>query len=374
MNGGPAEAGTQGGAWHYDGRSATRHAVQVVPTAEGFTLTGADVFSGPHRWSDVVALGVTGGVTGGRAASGRSTYGLKAVSGWRLIFDGPPPEHFAAHLPLPARYGRWIDRFGLMRAAIGFTILAAGVVFLVLSAPEWIAPFIPRSVENRLGDAMDGDMGENVCRTAPGKAALDRLAGQLGAQAAGVRSVQVVDVPIVNAVTLPGGRILIFDELLRQARSGDEVAGVLAHEIGHVSHRDTLAALLRQLGLSVLLGGADGNIGGLVSGALSLSYGRDAERAADGFAIDALHTARISPAPTAAFFDRLGGGKGGEKMERATGWISSHPVSADRKAAFLKSRQSNISYNPALTDAEWQALKTICARDHKVDKPVKFSW
>ncbi len=352
-------------AWHYDGRSATRHAVRILPTAEGFTLSGDNVFSGPHRWSDVVALDGT---------QGRSVYGLKAVKGWRLIFDGPPPELFAAHLPLPARYGRWIDRFGLTRAAIGFTAIAALFVFLVLSAPGWIAPFIPRSVENRLGDAMIGNLGGRFCRTAPGRAALDRLAAELGAKQAGVRAVEVANIPMVNAVALPGGRVMIFEGLLKQAKSADEVAGVLAHEIGHVRHRDTLAALIRQLGLSVLLGGMDGNVGGLVTGALSLSYGRDAERAADGYAIDALRSATISPDPTAAFFDRLGGGKRSLTLERRMNWVSSHPVSADRKAAFLKSRQARARYRPALDAAQWTALKGMCAADRHVTKGGDFPW
>jgi Zn-dependent protease with chaperone function len=352
-------------AFHYDGRSATRHAVHIAPTAEGFTLSGEDCFSGPHRWSDVVALDGT---------QGRFVYGLKGLKGWRLIFDGPLPESFAAHLPLPARYGRWVDRFGLTRAVIIFAAVAVLFVFLVLSAPRWIAPFVPQSVENRLGDAMIGDFGGRFCRTEPGRAALDRLVAELGAERAGVRSVEVANIPIVNAITLPGGRIIIFQGLLAQAGSADEVAGVLGHEIGHVRHRDTMAALIRQLGLSVVLGGMDGNVGGLVTGALSLSYGRDAESAADDYAIGALHGAAIAPDATAAFFDRLGGGKKGESLERATGWISSHPVSADRKAAFLKSRQAGIHYKPALDDAQWGALKGMCAADRKVAKPLGFEW
>ncbi|MCE7794980.1 M48 family metallopeptidase [Sphingobium sufflavum] len=357
--------GQQGAAWHYDGRSATRHAVRVAPTGEGFTLSGDGVFSGPHRWSDIAALDGT---------RGRSVYGLNGLAGWRLIFEGPPPEAFAVHLPLPARYGRWVDRFGLTRAAIGFTAIAAGFVALVLSAPSWIAPFVPRSVENRLGDAMIGDFGGRFCRTAAGRTALDRLATHLGAEAAGVRSVEVANIPMVNAVAMPGGRIMIFDGLLKQAKSADEVAGVLAHEIGHVRHRDTMAALIRQLGLSMVLGGLDGNVGALVSGALSLSYGRDAERAADVYAIDALRTAAISPDPIAAFFDRLGGGKGGEKLERATGWISSHPVSADRKAAFQNSKQRGKTYGPALSDADWAAIRGMCRADPKGAKASGFSW
>nr|WP_244309783.1 M48 family metalloprotease [Sphingobium fuliginis] len=44
--------------------------------------------------------------------------------------------------------------------------------------------------------------------------------------------------------------------MVQQAKSADEVAGVLGHELGHVRHRDTMTGLIRQLGLSVVLGGA----------------------------------------------------------------------------------------------------------------------
>lgn len=352
-------------ASHYDGRSATRHAVRVRQGAGGFTLDGADVRSGPHAWSDVVALG---------AAGGRSIYGLKGVQGWRLIFDGPPPEDFAIHLPLPARYGRWVDRLGLTRAAIAFAVIAAGVVFVALQAPAWVAPFVPRSVENRLGDAMIGDFGGRFCRTAQGHRALEVLATKLGAQAAGVRSVEVANLPMVNAVALPGGRVMIFDGLLKQARSPDEVAGVLAHEIGHVQHRDTMAGLIRQLGLSVILGGFNGNIGGAVNTLLSLSYTREAEGAADGYAIASLRSATISPEPTAAFFDRLSGGRGGETMERTMGWMSSHPISSERKAAFLRSKLPGKSYGAAMDATDWAALKSMCGADRKVTPASDLPW
>ncbi|CAN5367683.1 M48 family metallopeptidase [soil metagenome] len=352
-------------AWHYDGKSATRHAVRIVPAADSFRLEGEAAAYGPYRWSDVVALDGTGG---------RSIYGLKGVQGWRLIFDGPPPEDFAAHLPLPARYGRWIDRFGLVRAAGAFTLISAAFVALVLSAPSWIAPLVPRSVENRLGDAMVGDFGGRFCRTPAGRAALDRLAGKLGARGAGVRSVEVANLPMVNAVALPGGRIMLFQGLLAQAKSADEVAGVLGYEIGQVRNRDTMAALIRQLGLSVVLGGMDGNISGLVGSALSLGYSRKAESAADNYAIGVLASSAIEPDATAAFFDKLSGGKTGERLERAAKWISSHPVSADRKAAFLKSRRKGAVYRPALSDGDWRALRGMCAADKTVEPPPSFGW
>lgn len=368
---GPTATGADGPAAdiiaaHYDGRSATRHQVRLLPAADGFRLEGEGVDPGPFGWSRLVALTGTGG---------RSVYGLSGTQGWRLIFDGPPPPAFAAHLPLPSRYGRWIDRLGLPRAIVLFVLLAAGTVLAVLQAPVWIAPFIPGSWEDRLGDTMIGDFGGRYCRTPAGTAALRDLAGRLGAQTAGVRSVEVVRIPLVNAVALPGRRILVFDGLLAQARSPDELAGVLAHEIGHVRHRDTMAALLRQMGLSVLLSGANGNVGGALNTLLAISYTRKAESAADAYAIDALRRAAIAPDAIAAFFDRMGGGRAGEKMERAMSWVSSHPVSAERRAAFTRSRAAGRTYRPALDAAQWGALQRMCSDSPDTEpKETTFRW
>jgi Zn-dependent protease with chaperone function len=348
-------------AAHYDGRTATRHTVRIEPMADGFRLSGEGVEGGTWAWSELVALDGTGG---------KSVYGLKGVQGWRLMFEGPPPERFAAHLPLPARYGRWIDRFGFTRAAIGLAAISAVVVFLTLQAPAWLAPLIPRSAENRLGDALIGDMGGKPCRTVAGRAALDRLAAELGAKDAGVRSIEVAKIGAINAVALPGGRVLIFQGLLDQAKSADEVAGVLAHEIGHIEHRDTLAAMIRQLGLSVVLSGLSGQASNLANGMLALNYTRKAERAADAFAIDALRRSAIKPDATAAFFDRLGGSAQAHKAEQAMGWLASHPASAERKAAFLASKVPGKAYRPALDDAEWGALKGMCAADRTAKAPV----
>jgi Zn-dependent protease with chaperone function len=339
-------------AAHYDGRNATRHQVRVEPMADGFRIAGDDIAAGPWPWSDLVAIDGTGG---------QSVYGLKGVQGWRLIFDGPPPLAFAAHLPQPARYGRWIDRIGLTRAVIAFSIVAAGVVFLILQAPAWIAPLIPRSVENQLGDAVAGNLGgDRTCSTPQGRAALDRLALELGAKDAGVRDIEVVHIPQINAMAVPGGRVVVFQGLLDQAKSADEVAGVLAHEIGHVRHRDTMTALVRQMGLSVVMGGIDSRAANAINGLLALSYTREAESAADAYAIDTLRRNSISPEPTAAFFDRLAGDAKAQKTERTFSWMNSHPISADRKAAFLRSKVPGKTYRPAIDEADWKALKGMC--------------
>ncbi|WP_419808741.1 M48 family metalloprotease [Sphingomonas sp.] len=85
---------------------------------------------------------------------------------------------------------------------------------------------------------------------------------------------------------------------------------------------------------------------------------RRAEQNADGYAMGLLRDAAISPAATAAFFRRLG--KGAEGPERMLAYLNTHPVSADRAAAFAASRDAKATYRPALDAAQWAALKNIC--------------
>lgn len=356
--------GPEDGIWHYDGVNAVRHAPRAEWDEHGLYLDWAAGHSGPHRWHLLEPLS---------GKPGQLLFGLKGRPGWRLGFENPPPPDFVAHLPKAARYGRLIDKIGLWKAAIAATVIAAAVIAFVVKLPDWIAPFVPRSWENNLGDAMVGNLGGRLCETPASRAALDKLSRQL-AQGTQLRQVAIANVPMVNAVTLPGGRILIFDKLIAEAKSPDELAGVLAHEIGHVRHRDTVTALVRQLGLSVVLGGADGNVGGLLNGALAMSYSRGAESAADRFSIDALRKADISPVPTARFFDTLSKGAGGEKLERAASWMASHPVSADREAAFAHSAVKGHAYHVALAPAEWTALRNACKDDPNVKKDKGFEF
>lgn len=350
--------GPDEGIWHFDGVNALRHHPLVAWDDHGFYLDWGAGRSGPHRWRLLQPLA---------ARQGALLFGLIDKPGWRLGFDSPPPADFAVHLQRAARYGRWIDHVGLWPAVGVSMAIAAAVLFVVVKTPEWVAPLIPQAWEDTMGDAMIGDFGGRMCETKASRAALDKLVKELAPDTP-LREVAIANLPMVNAITLPGRRIFIFDNLIQEARSADELAGVLAHEIGHVRHRDTVTALVRQLGLSVVLSGAQSNVGGLLNDVLAMSYSRGAETAADDFSIRALRKADVSPLPTAAFFKHLSAQSGGEKIERAASWMASHPVSADREAAFEHSAQKGRDYRPALDAAEWAALRNACRDDPSVDK------
>ena len=71
------------GLWHYDGRTAIRHKVDLRTGDDGFSLIGDSVDMGPYRWSDLVRRD--------NSPDG-PVYGLKDKAGWRICFAGGVPD------------------------------------------------------------------------------------------------------------------------------------------------------------------------------------------------------------------------------------------------------------------------------------------
>ncbi len=338
-------------AWLYDGETARRQAVtvskggpflQVVHDEERVEVVPAD------RLTFI------------QARSGELIYGHSERPGWRLGLAAPPPADIAALLPAETRYGRWIDRVGIGPAVAIGLVASAAVLLGVRALPHLLAPMIPDSWMHRYGDALVGDFGGKYCNGPGGQAALDQLARRLAPDAKGF-NIRVVNIPIVNAATLPGGNIVVFKELLSESGGPDEFAGVLAHELAHVEHRDVTEAMVRETGFGLVLGSVGGNVGGQVHQMTSLSYSRAAETAADRTAIDMMRRAGISPAPTAKFFDRMAKEEGrlGASLGPLT-YFSTHPVSTERAALF---RKAGTGSEPALDRDSWDALVDICHND-----------
>jgi beta-barrel assembly-enhancing protease len=355
-------------AWHYDGKSAVRRKVEVQTIGAQFFLLETERRHGPFAFSDVEYVAHKGDV---------DVYGLTGEDGWRLMLSGPVPAELAANLPARRRYGGWVDRLGLGKATLAFAVVSAATVAVVLFSPQWLAPLIPASVDKQLGDALVGDFGGRFCHTKAGDAALKKLTASLDDNP-GSLQVEVAKIDMINAIALPGGKVILFDGLVKQARSPDEVAGVLAHEIGHVREKHVMQALLRQMGLAVVLGGVDGNSGALVTNMLSMSYSRESEAEADAYSMKALGGAAISPVATASFFERLsqldGSARGGDEGQGIAGYMSSHPLSRERKKAFETSIVKGKNYKPALTSTEWTELKTMCTQDRKAKSGFGFDF
>ncbi len=147
----------------------------------------------------------------------------------------------------------------------------------------------------------------------------------------------------INAFALPAGYIYVNAGILLQARDVSEVAGVIGHEIGHVVKRHVANNYSRQQGVgslyrigvyiaSILGGGLAGsaaNVAGGVAGTAYLStFGRDAEREADAFAVEVMPRAGYDPHGLLTFFETMRRAGGASPP----GWLSSHPATDERIA------------------------------------------
>lgn len=271
---------------------------------------------------------------------------------------------------------RNLDGPGALREAstlriVGWSVAATVslilvILYLVPLVSERLVGFVPLGVERRVGVAVDAQLRQivrgPVCANPEGQAALETLVGKLrGSESlqAG-ESVEVWKTPLINAVALPGGRIRIFDGLLQSARSVDEVAGVLAHEIGHVEHRDGMRQLIRSSGTGYLLGLFFGDVfgAGVLLGAgqhlLDASYSREAETDADDHALRTLGTLGRPAKPMGEFLLRITG----RQKDNPMSVLASHPASEDRLARL--ERADTASGPELLDETQWQALKNIC--------------
>ncbi|MBU6277515.1 MAG: M48 family metallopeptidase [Planctomycetes bacterium] len=212
---------------------------------------------------------------------------------------------------LARRHWRSLGLFAVAAALA----LAGGWWAVTNLAPEVAAELMPVETERQLGSALATAFlaDKETVPAGPAVAAVEGIVARLAA-AADTRgttfTVHVVDDPQVNALALPGGQIVVFTGLLREAGSAEEVAGVLAHEIQHVLRRHAIKRLVQQFGSAAVIGAATGggNLGRLAGRAgelVQLSYGRDQESEADREGIALLHRAGLPPESMTSFFERL---------------------------------------------------------------------
>ena len=155
---------------------------------------------------------------------------------------------------------------------------------------------------------------------------------------------RVVDMPVINAFALPGGYVYVTRDILAYMNSEAELAGVIGHEIGHITARHGARqysrAQLAQLGFGLGYAFSPafrqfGDLAELGVGMLFLKYSRDQERQSDSLGVeyssrigyDATHTAKFF-ATLQRLRERSGQG--------SLGWFSTHPDPEDREASTIR--------------------------------------
>lgn len=191
---------------------------------------------------------------------------------------------------------------------------------------------------------------------------------------------RIIDKPEVNAFALPGGYIYVFRGILQLARNESELAGVLAHEIAHVSERHHVDQMekAQYLGLGlglldILLGerrNTAENLGALGANLFAqgvfFKFSRDAEREADQEGVKILRRSGIDPWGMVTLFQRM------ESLrDRQPGLVdqffASHPRLSERQAnvsALLQSSDSSLTQD----SREFQRVKRSLGGNLKVGR------
>lgn len=350
----------------FDGETARDHAVTLDLLPEGLAIEGPEVTR--RVWSFAGLIAIT---------PMRSGYPLRlghdAFPGGRLVIT---QEGFTRQLALSAPHlagGPNLKRAGRLAAIIvASALLAIGALYATLAyAPQALAFVLPESWRKNLADQVEASFAGDgrLCATSADNPLLRGLSARLreGNPEAPPFELKVYDIDILNAFALPGGRIIMTRKLVDAAQGPAEIAGVLAHEIGHIHYRHAEAQLIRAMGVELLLqlvsGGGD-SISGLAGLLAILRYSRDAEREADDYAQDMLIRADVDPMGLKRFFEeikKLEGRQGsdGGLLGTVSDMMSTHPVT-DERIASVKPLPEGAMARPVLSAADWANLQRVC--------------
>ena len=366
-------------ARYFDGHDARPRDVMLSFGARTLIINGFDDHAVGH-WplASLRALG----------ASGDRTIQLvpDLVSDERIVLSDA--EMVAAIKAVcPHLFERPANPQGVRRAAF-WAVGALGSALLILfvlvpALADQLADYVPPAREQALGDAVarqmadfltkEGEDPPGICTEPEGLAALAAMQRRVaqGVETPYPLRVAVIDHEMINAFALPGGRIMMFRGLIDAAETPEEVAGVLAHEIGHVVNRDSIRAVLRAAGTAGIIGLLLGDFYGAsviaagTDAVLNARHQREAETLADEAAYAMLIRAQLPTRPFSEFFNRLKRLYG--DTEGPLRYMATHPdLSGRAERAVAADTIGSGPFRPVLPDRAWIALQNICERSSAI--------
>lgn len=239
-----------------------------------------------------------------------------------------------------------------------------GAVFLASAFAFGISPLVravPWSWEVRLAGILPPVSLDKIC---PGNPQTDILLNRLKNRLYPLDSqdeampidIHIVEDPAINAYAGLGGKIIVNSGLLDAAKSAEEVAGVLAHEIEHVHRRHILEGVLTHIATEEII--RFFSSGDISSGAewahtfLRMGFTRSQESEADEGGLRRLQKAHIDNKGFRQFFERM------KTSESVSTFLSDHPSS---KSRFNKVKEfENKDTMPLMTHEEWLELQSYC--------------
>ncbi|MET0183246.1 MAG: M48 family metallopeptidase [Caulobacterales bacterium] len=354
-------------ARYSDGQTALSYQIAIAAAADGVLI--ATPHGNAHwGWGDIERVDDGGGVI----------LKCKPDTGERLALEEAERAALEAHAPeLFSAKGVRRESARLTLGLVATAASLAALFFLgVPLAAQPLSHLIPQRYASHLGEIAWGQVNamsaECPAYDEAGWEPLDAMFAKLRsfAKNAGASELYVVDASFPNAFTLPDNSIVLTDEMIGLAENPDEIAGVIAHELGHVEAGHVMQNVIRQLGLGmfvdIVFGGAGAGQTIAAINVLSLRYTRGDEEEADRIALRIMDESGLDPGAVARLFRRLAQY---EHDAHATlpEFLSSHPDSARR--AENAARFARPGRAQALTAADWNAVQALCGSDGSKGDP-----
>lgn len=213
------------------------------------------------------------------------------------------------------------NHLGWVLVALIGTVLA-GWLFLQFGVPklaEYVAKATPPTMEKKVGEqalqALDSQIGyfspskADPARKASISAALKHLCDAL--HDCPQYQLEFRDGGIIgaNAFALPGGYMVVTDQIITLSKNDTEIVAVLAHELGHVKQRHAFRQSLQGVLSGLILAAITGDVSSIGSGLpavlMQMRYSREHENEADQYALNAMQKACLPPKAFADILQRL---------------------------------------------------------------------
>ena len=362
-------------ARYLDGQTSKPHATVLRVTRANLIIAKAE------NPSDVLAVWRTEDVRDDRQARNRGDCILKREGYPEVSLDlgpnGPDMGTLKQWFPdLGARSAVQTREIKSIVMYLGLAVAGVAGLFFILVPyfSDRIAELVPESYAVELGDSVirhfeklpiEGK-GFGLCADARANAILtnaaDRLARAMDIPRDRSTRVVIVQSKIKNAAAVPGGRMMMFQGLINLAENGDQIAAVLAHELGHVKHRDPLRQTVQASANGILIGLIVGDITGgaalsiAAEQALNATYSQDAELRADAESRQAMETLGADPAHLGGILSLLTKDNGG----KAPGWMQIFATHPELKDRFTGEPNPNQTAFQVISEPDFQHLKSAC--------------
>lgn len=237
----------------------------------------------------------------------------------------------------------------ILIASLVLIALLATVYFWVLPASAaFVASKIPQKIETDLGGSMLKSFIAGSEKDEKLSTLVNRFAKEIDFKTFYPIEITVVNNEVVNAFALPGGKIVVYDAILKKMKRPEELAALLAHEVAHIEYKHSLNSISRSLSHYIFISLIFNDINGISTVLIdnantlnNLSYSRSLETDADYRALTILELNQISQLGMVGLFEMLNSKQDFSYLK----FLSTHPLTAERIAYAKKIAGKQKSIN-----------------------------